>query len=168
MTNDEQFAELHHLEDEAFVSMELLVCDGLLNQGFEAHVTGTADDDTGEEIGEETRENIGVLSNNLGDVEITESTEQNGELVEGGLGTTERTGDDQHGLDSTKSPIVMSSLGEQVTAKEIELGELTGENLGLHETLGHEHVFANKLEIGHHDSDGTEKGLKTFRKLGTT
>ena len=58
--------------------------------------------------------------------------------------------------------------GEKISAKEIESCELDGKCLSLNETLSHEHVLANELEIGNDDSDGSEEGLETFGELGTT
>ena len=62
----------------------------------------------------------------------------------------------------------MGSLGEKISAKEIQGCELDGKCLSFNETLSHEHVFANKLKIGNDDSDRSEKSLKTFGELRTT
>ena len=62
----------------------------------------------------------------------------------------------------------MGSLGKQILAEEVKSSELLGEDLGTDETLSHEHVFADELEIGNDDSDGSKEGLKTFGELSTT
>ena len=62
----------------------------------------------------------------------------------------------------------MSSLREKISTKEVKHSELGSESLSLNETFSHEHVLANKLEIGNDDSDRSEKSLKTFGELRTT
>ena len=62
----------------------------------------------------------------------------------------------------------MGSLGEKISAKEIQGSELDGKCLSLNETLSHEHVLANELEIGNDDSDGSEECLETFGEFRTT
>jgi len=84
------------------------------------------------------------------------------------LSALERTGDDQHGLDGSQTPIIMGCLRKEIATEEVEHCELCGESLGLDETFSHEHVFANELEIWNDDSDGSEEGLKTFWEFGTT
>jgi hypothetical protein len=62
----------------------------------------------------------------------------------------------------------MSSLGEQISTKEIEHCELSRKGFRFDETFSHEHVFANKLKIRNDDSDRSKESLKTFGKLRTT
>ena len=62
----------------------------------------------------------------------------------------------------------MGCLGEKISAEEIECCELDSQCLSLNETLSHEHVLADELEIGNDDSDRSEEGLETFGELGTT
>jgi hypothetical protein len=56
----------------------------------------------------------------------------------------------------------VSSLREKISTEEVKHSELGSESFSLNETFSHEHVFANKLEIGNDDSDRSEKSLKTF------
>jgi hypothetical protein len=84
------------------------------------------------------------------------------------LSSLERTGYDQHGLNSSKTPIVVGSFGKEISTEEIEGGELDSKSLSFNETLSHEHVLTNELEIGNDDSDGSEESLETFGELRTT
>ena len=71
--------------------------------------------DAEEQIVQQTTEDDHIRRENLGDVEITQGAEQHIRLVLAFLRTEERTGDDQHGLDRTETPIVMHLLGQQGT-----------------------------------------------------
>jgi hypothetical protein len=166
VTNHKQFTQLDDLTDEVFVSEQLLVLGGLLNNGLETEIALSGHFDTGEQIAQQTEENVPILSDNLGGIEVSEGSQQNTELNLGGLSALERTGYDEHGLDGSKTPIVVGCLREQVTAKEVKRSELLSQDLGVDETFRHQHVFANQFEIGDHDGDGSEEGFETLRQLG--
>jgi hypothetical protein len=77
MTNNEQLGKLNDLQDESFIGEKALISNSFLNHTFKVHVTGTRNINAGEKISQQTEENIVILSDNLGDVEITKSTQEN-------------------------------------------------------------------------------------------
>jgi|ETNmetMinimDraft_14_1059893.scaffolds.fasta_scaffold362982_2 hypothetical protein len=48
----------------------------------------------------------------------------------------------------------MFGVGEEIPTEGVELSEFTGEEFGVNEALGHEHVLADDSVFGNHHSDG--------------
>ena len=47
-------------------------------------------------------------------------------------------------------------FGQQLSAQTVEGDELPGQQTGVKEALGHQHDFANQLEVRHHHSAWSE------------
>jgi hypothetical protein len=168
MSNFQEFSKLNDLQNEIRIAVKTEFFSSIIDKTLESHVSLSGDINTGEKISKETEENVVIIGNNLGDVEVSQSSHEETLLGEVRLSSLERTGDDQHGLNGSQTPIVMGSLGEQISTEEIESRELDSQCLSLNETLSHEHVLANELKIGNDDSNGSEESLKTFGELRTT
>ena len=89
MTNNEKFSKLDYFEDEFRVGVELCIFDCLFNHLFKSHITVTWHVDSWEQIREQSSENVSILSDDFGDIEITKSSEQDSKLALAGLGTLE-------------------------------------------------------------------------------
>ena len=168
MSDFKKLTELNDLEDEFRIAIKSQLFSSFIDNTFESHVSLSGNINTREEIAQKTEEDVQVISNNLWNVEVSQGSHEQALLGKMRLSTLERTGDDQHGLDSSQTPIVVSCLREQITAQEVKHCELCGQSLGLDETLSHEHVLANELEIWNDYSNRSEEGLETFGELGTT
>jgi hypothetical protein len=123
--------------------------------------------DTGEEIFDQLNEDILIVSDDFGDIEVSKTLHQ--ELLFRCLrvATFELTGLTEHGLNGTETPIVVLLFGKQVAGEHVEGDEFLGQGFTVLETLGHQHVFTNEFEVRHHHSARTELGLQVFRQFGT-
>ena len=111
MTDLKQLGKLDDLEDEVLVGVQLEAFGGRSALLFEAHVSLSGWVDAWEEVTEQVHEDLQVLSDDLGQVEISESSHEKIWLGELRLSSLELTGDDEHRLNSTETPIVMHLLG---------------------------------------------------------
>lgn len=169
MTHFEDFAHLLHLQAEDVFGDEthvLLSADLDLLLEFEVlfgHVL-----DTGEEIFNQLDEDVLIVGDDLGDVEVSETLHQKFVFGGGGVATLQLTSLSKHGLDGTKSPIVVLGLRQQVSGQGVEGHEFLRERLGELETFGHQHVFANEFQVRHHHSATTELSLQVFGEFGSS
>jgi hypothetical protein len=168
MSNFEQLPKLNNLENKVGVCVKLSILDGFDNEAFESHVSGSWHINAWEEISQKTEEDIVIIGNNLWNVEISEGSEQNGRLGETWLSSLHDSCDDEHRLNSSETPIIMCSLGKQISAQEVKGGELFSKHFGGYETLSHQHVFANKLKIWDDHSNWSEQSFETLWQLGST
>jgi len=167
MSNLQEFSQLDDLQHEFGFREQFVVDDSLHDTFLEVDISLTFDVDTGEQVSQKSEENIQVSSGNLGDIEISKSSHQQSLFRNVWFGSLEGTGDDQHGLDGTETPVVMFGLGQQVTAQHVQSVELVSEDLGVDEPFSHQHVLANKHQIGEHDRNGSEKHFESFGEFGT-
>jgi hypothetical protein len=168
MSNFEKLLKLNDLEDEISVWVETAILDGVNNKTLESHVSGSWDINSWEKISKETEEDIVIVGNNLGDVEISEGSQEHSGLSETWLSSLHDSCHDEHRLNSSETPIIMGSFGEQISAQEVKGGELLGKHLGGNETLSHQHVLTNQLEVWHDHSNWSEQSLETLWQLGSS
>lgn len=121
-----------------------------------------------EQITKKPHENIDIGLNNFWGVEISQGSQQDSVLRKLWLGSLELTSLHQHGVNGSESPIVMQRGGEKIPTKGIELGEFSSEDVGVNETLGHQHVLTDNSVLGHHHSNWPIELFKTLWKLGST
>lgn len=62
----------------------------------------------------------------------------------------------------------MELFRQQVSTQHIESGEFLGKDFGINETLSHEHVFTDQLQIRYYHRNWPEEGLQPLWKLGST
>mmetsp|Transcript_91601 Transcript_91601/g.126302 ORF Transcript_91601/g.126302 Transcript_91601/m.126302 type:complete len:360 (+) Transcript_91601:4920-5999(+) len=168
MSNFEQFLELNNLKDEVLIGMEFLILDNGSDDVFKSFIDLSLNINIREEIVKKTKENVKIFSDNLGSVEISQGSHEKSLFKKVRFSTLETSGHNEHGFDSSKTPIVVILFGEKIFTESVKSGKLLGENFGLDETFSHEHVFANKLKIRNDDSNRSEKSLKTFWQLRST
>ena len=70
---------------------------------------------------------------------------------------TDRDKDNGYSHDPDPDPVTPTDLfGQQLSAQTVEGDELPGQQTGVKEALGHQHDFANQLEVRHHHSAWSE------------
>jgi hypothetical protein len=121
-----------------------------------------------EESINQTTENGPIVGNNLGVVEIFQTSHENKSLGIIRGSSLKTTSLSQHRLYCSKTPIIMDLLREEGFGKIIQTHEFLGEILGLSETFRHEHILANKGNIWDNHCTGSEKSLKILGKLSST
>mmetsp|Transcript_20734 Transcript_20734/g.31850 ORF Transcript_20734/g.31850 Transcript_20734/m.31850 type:complete len:616 (-) Transcript_20734:4614-6461(-) len=168
MSNHKDLSQLHALEHEAVFSLEVLLLGRASDDSLEAEVNLRVSLDSGEEIVDQTEEDGSVLDDNLGPVEISETSHEDEILTDVGLGSLETTSLSEYRLDCSETPIVMDLLGEQRLSEVVEGHELLGQVLGSGETFRHEHVFANEHNIGHNHCARSEEGFQVLRKFSSS
>ena len=85
-----------------------------------------------------------------------------------GITTLESTSDVEHGLDGTKTPIVVILRREEFLVELVESDELESEILGITETFSSEHDFTNVLQVGNDHGAGAEESLDVLGEFSTT
>eukprot|EP00955_Chlamydomonas_euryale_P104727 365589-Chlamydomonas_euryale.AAC.2 len=99
VADGEQLRELHHAQDEVCLRLQSHVARRLHNHVLKVHVALARRVDAWEKVVQQAHEDDHVLGQDLGDVEVAQSTEQHVRLHLARLGAQQRTGDDQHRLD---------------------------------------------------------------------
>ena len=89
MPNFKEFLQLNDLEDEFRVLEVSLVLTGLFDDLLEVHVSLSRRVDTGEQIGQQTEEDVVISGYDLWDIEISQGSHQEGSLLDLWLGSFE-------------------------------------------------------------------------------
>jgi hypothetical protein len=168
MTDIEDFCELNTLLDEAVLGLATSLDGNLCAGDLEFLVLSAGRVHGGEEIVNQIFEDLTILDDNLGQVEISKGSHEEFVLATRGVFSLETTSLSKHGLDGSETPIVMDLLGEEGFGEGVEGHELLGEVLGLLETFSHEHVLTNEDNIGHNHGTGSEERLQVFGQLGSS
>jgi len=124
VTYDKDLSKLDALEDEAFIGLEATLNSRLGNLSCEVEVSLGLGLDTWEEILDETLEDRLIIDNDLGDVEVSETSHEDEILKNIWLISLQTTCLSQHRLDGTKTPIIMHLLGEKTLGEIVEAHEL--------------------------------------------
>ena len=101
MSNFKEITKLDNLENKLGVVVKTEILGSVVNNLFESNVSLSWDINTGEKITEETKEDVKIIGDDLGNVEISQGSHEQALLRLSRLSTLEGTGDDQHGLDSS-------------------------------------------------------------------
>lgn len=72
---------------------------------------------------------------------------------------------DQYRLDGSHPEVVMVLLGELFAGQLVQVDNLLGEGLGLHEPFREQHDLSNEGIVRHHHGDGAEQILQVVREL---
>jgi hypothetical protein len=123
----------------------------------------------GEDISDKGLEEGLVLSDELGQVHISQCTCDKHFLVSISLfGTLYVTGSTKHGENVTKTEIVVTLLRKLLLAKLVEHVKLLGEGIVGGVTDGGELDLHDDLTVGHHHRHGSELHLEIVGELLTT
>ena len=140
----------------------------LVDTSFELLVDLTRRRKSREQITKKTEEDNFINLDNLWDIEITKSTHKNGILGGIWVSTLELSSNDEDGLNSTQSPIIMLLFGKKILEEIVEGEELGGKRLGSGETFRHHHILTNQYKIWDHDGHRTEKSLQSLWEGGSS
>mmetsp|Transcript_12963 Transcript_12963/g.30944 ORF Transcript_12963/g.30944 Transcript_12963/m.30944 type:complete len:678 (-) Transcript_12963:353-2386(-) len=168
MTHLEDFLELYAFEDERILWLQLLVLGDFADDLLELDVPLGTDAHAREQVLNQTQEDRLVFCGDLGHVEVSEGSHQDGILCDIRVGPLEPTRLSQHGLDGPQTPVVVHRLGQQLLGQPVQGHELVSQRPGGEETLRHEHVLADERHIRHHHRTRPEESLQVLGQLGSS
>jgi len=113
MTHDEDFSKLNTLLDEGVFGLSTSLDSNFLASNLKLFVLSSGWIHLGEQIVNEILEDLTILDNNLGQVEISEGSHKEFVLTTFWVLSLEATGLSQDGFDSSETPIIMDLLGEK-------------------------------------------------------
>lgn len=107
------FRPVSYLENEVVLRLQFLVQSGLFDLFLKVHVSLTWHIESWEEIRDQTHEDWQVINDDLGNVEISQSSHQHLVLRTVGVTSLQSTSHHQHRLDGSETPIVMVLQSKQ-------------------------------------------------------
>jgi hypothetical protein len=125
MSDSENFLKLDDFQGKSFFSTVAEVIFGCFHdQFFEFSVNLGFDVNFGEKIVNKTEENGFIVSNDFRDVEISKSSHEQWVFRNLRIRSLKFTGLSQDGLHCSKTPIVMSGLGQKLSTEHVQGNEL--------------------------------------------
>jgi hypothetical protein len=111
VTDVEQFFELDNLEAEGVFGLQLEIEDGLLYHSLQLWETLSRNVHGWEQVTDKTEEDGHIVSDDLGNVEISEGSHENLIFGATAIRSLESASDDEDRLDGSETPIVVILLG---------------------------------------------------------
>lgn len=115
------FRPVSYLENEVVLRLQFLVQSGLFDLFLKVHVSLTWHIESWEEIRDQTHEDWQVINDDLGNIEISQSSHQHLVLRTVRVTSLQGTSHHQHRLDGSETPIVMILQSKQNTSQSLSL-----------------------------------------------
>ena len=163
-----RFEQLDDFDLEGFNPDEILLVELLLDSLLQLLILEERHLHSGEQILNDTSEEGQILFEELGHVRITHSSNQKDVFWNCVILSSQFSGHNEDGFDSTHAEIVMILLGELLGRKRVKLHHLLRKRSSLGESFREEDNLSDKLIIRDHHRDGSEERFQVVGQFGTT